>query len=87
LAASGLLPVLLPNVSDVALALCEWSGIAGLVLTGGSDFAAFGGDAPERDTVDNALLDWAEQHGLPVLGVCRGMQVIQQRFAVLLHRA
>lgn len=45
LAASGLLPVLLPNVPEVALALCEGSGIAGLVLTGGNDLAALGGDA------------------------------------------
>src|SRR5271163_5259450 len=69
LAACGLLPVLLPNVTDAALALCEGAAIAGLVLTGGNDLAALGGDAPERDEVENALLDLAERRGLPVLGV------------------
>ena len=62
------------------------AGIAGLVLTGGNDLAVLGGDAPERDAVENALLDLAERRGLPVLGVCRGMQVIQQRFAIPLRR-
>jgi N5-(cytidine 5'-diphosphoramidyl)-L-glutamine hydrolase len=85
LAACGLLPVLLPNVTEAALGLCEGAGIAGLVLTGGNDLAVLGGDAPERDAVENALLDWAERRGLPVLGVCRGMQVIQQRFAIPLR--
>jgi N5-(cytidine 5'-diphosphoramidyl)-L-glutamine hydrolase len=86
LAACGLLPVLLPNVTEAALALCEGDGIGGLVLTGGNDLAVLGGDAPERDAVENALLDLAERRRLPVLGVCRGMQVIQQRFAISLRR-
>jgi gamma-glutamyl-gamma-aminobutyrate hydrolase PuuD len=85
LAACGLLPVLLPNITEVALALCERADIAGLILTGGNDLAVLGGDAPERDTVENALLDMAARRGLPVLGVCRGMQMIQQRFAIPLH--
>jgi N5-(cytidine 5'-diphosphoramidyl)-L-glutamine hydrolase len=86
LTACGLLPVLLPNVIEAALALCEDRSIAGLILTGGNDLAALGGNAPERDAVENALLDLAERRELPVLGVCRGMQVIQQRFAIQLCR-
>ncbi len=86
LAACGLFPVLLPNVTDTALALCEWADIAGLLLTGGNDLAEYGGDAPERDAVEHGLLSWAARRGLPVLGVCRGMQVIQQHFAIGLRR-
>jgi putative glutamine amidotransferase len=86
LAACGLLPLLLPNVTEVALALCEGVDIAGLVLTGGNDLAGLGGDAPERDAVESAVLDQAERRSLPVLGVCRGMQVIQHRFAIPLRR-
>jgi N5-(cytidine 5'-diphosphoramidyl)-L-glutamine hydrolase len=84
--ACDLLPVLLPNFTDAALALCERADIEGLVLTGGNDLAVLGGDAPERDEVENVLLDLAECRGLPVLGVCRGMQVIQHRFAIPMRR-
>jgi N5-(cytidine 5'-diphosphoramidyl)-L-glutamine hydrolase len=86
LAACGLLPLAVPNVSQVALAMLRDTDVAGLVLTGGNDLAALGGDAPERDAAENALLDAAESRGLPVLGVCRGMQLIQQRCAVPLLR-
>jgi gamma-glutamyl-gamma-aminobutyrate hydrolase PuuD len=86
IAACGLAPLAVPNVAEVALALCSDANVAGLVLTGGNDLVALGGDAPERDATENALLDAAEARGLPVLGVCRGMQLIQQRCAVALVR-
>lgn len=86
LAACNLLPLPLPNVVDVALAMFRRADVAGLVLTGGNDLAALGGDAPDRDATENALLEDAESRNLPVIGVCRGMQVIQQRHAVPLRR-
>lgn len=86
IAACGLLPMALPNVTEVALAMWASSDLAGLVLTGGNDLGVLGGDAPERDATENALIDAAESRGLPVLGVCRGMQLIQHRCAVPLHR-
>jgi N5-(cytidine 5'-diphosphoramidyl)-L-glutamine hydrolase len=82
----GLTPLAIPNVLEVALDLCAGTEISGLVLTGGNDLAQCGGDAPERDAVEFALLDWGEKRGLPVLGVCRGMQVIQRRFGIDLQR-
>jgi putative glutamine amidotransferase len=86
LEACGLLPLALPNLTDVALALCDQMPIHGLVLTGGNDLVDLGGDAPERDAAENALLNMAERRGIPVLGVCRGMQLIQNRFAIPLRR-
>jgi putative glutamine amidotransferase len=86
LLACGLLPLLLPNVAEVALALCESVAITGLIFTGGNDLAGLGGDAPERDEVEDSLLKMAEKDRIPVLGVCRGMQTIQQSFSVELRR-
>jgi gamma-glutamyl-gamma-aminobutyrate hydrolase PuuD len=82
----GLMPVPVPNSVIAAQALCEKMPVDGVVLTGGNDLGILGGDAPERDLTENALLDFAERHGLPVLGVCRGMQIIQHRLGIPLSR-
>ena len=44
----------------------------GLMLTGGADI----GDAPERDSFELAIAAAALDADVPVLGVCRGMQVM-----------
>lgn len=80
----GLLPVPVPNSVAAALKICE--NVDGIVLTGGNDLTAYGGDAPERDETESALLDLAERRNLPLLGVCRGMQVIQHRFGIQLEK-
>jgi N5-(cytidine 5'-diphosphoramidyl)-L-glutamine hydrolase len=80
----ALTPIPVPNSVDAALTIGEQ--VSGIVLTGGNDLTAYGGDAPERDQTEMALLDLAERRDLPVLGVCRGMQVIQHRFGTCLHR-
>ena len=85
LAACGLLAVAMPNQPDGALALARATGARGLLLTGGNDLVAYGGDAPERDDTEMALIEHAASLNLPVLGVCRGMQVIQHRHGVKLH--
>ncbi len=66
--------------------MCERAGIGGLLFTGGNDLAELGGAAPERDEVEKALLDWVVERDLPLLGVCRGMQVIQRHYGISLHR-
>ncbi len=81
--AAGGIPVLLPPVSDGYDRLV--SGVDGLVLTGGADVepARYGGEPhpatytrPERDTFEFGLFEAARRAGKPVLGVCRGLQVM-----------
>lgn len=86
LRACALVPVIMPNDPELALAIWEHEEISGLVLTGGNDPVTLGGNAPERDATENALIERAESSAIPVLGVCRGMQVIQQRHGVPLVR-
>ncbi len=85
LGAAGLVPVPVPNVlADPAPWLAALA-IDGVLLSGGNDLAAYGGDAPERDRLELALIDWAVAADRPLLGVCRGMQVLQHRFGVRLR--
>ncbi|WP_298363926.1 gamma-glutamyl-gamma-aminobutyrate hydrolase family protein [Azospirillum sp.] len=72
LAACRLLPVPMPNAPEPALMLAERAGVRGLLLTGGDDI----GRTPERDETEGRLISWAEERDLPILGVCRGMQML-----------
>ncbi|MGV8872853.1 MAG: gamma-glutamyl-gamma-aminobutyrate hydrolase family protein [Rhodococcus sp. (in: high G+C Gram-positive bacteria)] len=82
-AAAGGIPVSIPADADPRALLLR---LDGLVLTGGEDISPdrWGGDrddvigetSPDRDAYDVALFDEALASLVPVLGVCRGMQVI-----------
>ena len=82
LTAAGFLPLILPNRMDAAVELLHEFRVSGLVLSGGNDIEKLGGNALERDELELALLDRFITKGVPVLGVCRGMQVIQTAFGV-----
>ncbi|MFB4281109.1 gamma-glutamyl-gamma-aminobutyrate hydrolase family protein [Nonomuraea sp. MTCD27] len=76
-------PVLLPPAGDPAGVV---PGLDGLILAGGGDIdpARYGQDAQERtgyvrkfrDEAEFSLLATALDAGLPYLGVCRGLQVL-----------
>lgn len=80
LRACDLLALPVPNVPELLSEWLEDVPFRGLLLTGGNDLASRGGDAPERDRVELRLLERALADDLPVLGVCRGMQLMVERF-------
>ena len=63
----------LPNTGQQVVQLAETLPVDGLILTGGDDVGA----CALRDATELALLTWARTKRLPVLGVCRGAQMLQ----------
>ena len=82
----GLTPVAVPNVAELLPVFLDTMDVGGFLLTGGDDLASLGGDCPERDDTEVEMLGYASHHDLPLLGICRGMQLIQQSFGVRLQR-
>jgi putative glutamine amidotransferase len=82
---AGGTPVLLPPVDPTAASLVV-GRLDGLIVTGGADVdpARYGAEPhprtvswrTDRDAWELALLDAADAVELPVLGICRGMQLI-----------
>ncbi|HEY6538345.1 MAG TPA: gamma-glutamyl-gamma-aminobutyrate hydrolase family protein [Candidatus Dormibacteraeota bacterium] len=78
----GLTPILFPTRSRLP---SDLSFIDGLLLPGGPDIdpLRYGQDLDpstvpdtESDQLEFALLDWALSAGVPVLAICRGLQVL-----------
>jgi len=78
----GIAPVPVANSAEALPRLLGSLPLRGVVLTGGGDLVEYGGDAPERDATERALLRYALDKDLPVIGVCRGMQTVQHFFGV-----
>src|SRR5439155_15295130 len=82
--ARGLM-VILPPTDDEAALEALLDRIDALILAGGSDIdpSTYGAEAdahttatwPERDRFEVALARRALKRGMPLLGVCRGMQL------------
>jgi len=93
----GGVPMVLPITHDHELLNRMLDNIDALILTGGEDvdplkwygeepLPALGGIAPERDSFDVALARLAVLRGLPLLGICRGHQVINVAFGGTLYQ-
>jgi putative glutamine amidotransferase len=77
---AGCLPFFVPNtlcgVAQLGQPLFDnWLQVVkpgAIILSGGNDI----GEYPERDTIEKYLLSWAERKKVPVLGICRGLQMM-----------
>lgn len=92
---SGAAAVLLPPQPDRA-AEAALAGLDGLVLTGGIDVQPelYGAARhpltdparADRDTWELALVRGARERGIPVFGICRGMQLLNVALGGTLHQ-
>ncbi|TVZ38547.1 putative glutamine amidotransferase [Alteromonadaceae bacterium 2753L.S.0a.02] len=73
---AGYLPLTLPNNTQLAWQLLSKNPVVGFVLSGGNDLVQYGGDAPERDALETELIHHALANNTPLLGICRGMQLL-----------
>lgn len=77
----GMLPFPLPNISAaMASLLCDELRLEGIILSGGNSLSCCDPEAPdaapERDAFEAALIDYAVPRSIPIVGVCRGMQML-----------
>ena len=85
-AAAGGIPLVLPPSVPATSTGALAAGLDGLLISGGADIdpARYGATPhpklgtlePDRDAFEIAMLDAARARGLPVLAICRGMQVV-----------
>lgn len=63
----------IPNIGIDAVSAAQHWGLDGLIMSGGDNI----GETAARDETELHLLNHAVQNGLPVFGVCRGLQMMQ----------
>jgi len=83
---AGATPLLIPHLPDETQLRTLYDLLDGLLLPGGEDVDPawyretphdkLGKTSPERDTVELALARWSMDEGLPLLAMCRGIQVL-----------
>ena len=93
---NGGIPVVVPLMSDKEKMVELLNSLDGIIFTGGEDFdPAYYNERPipqmgtinaPRDEFDISLLLLAAERGLPVLGICRGIQLINIAFGGSLYQ-
>jgi putative glutamine amidotransferase len=85
-----MLAIPIPNRLERPEPWIDAAGLSGIILSGGNDLAHLPGAknaAPERDATELALIRLSAGRGLPLLGVCRGLQMLVHAYGGTLKRA
>ncbi|MEI6055062.1 MAG: gamma-glutamyl-gamma-aminobutyrate hydrolase family protein [Lentisphaerota bacterium] len=95
-ARSGAIPIIFPIISDSSQIEQMMELVDGLILTGGDDInpLLYGEEPhiklrnviPQRDIFEYELLKYAQKRKTPVLGICRGHQLINTFFGGSLYQ-
>jgi putative glutamine amidotransferase len=93
---SGGIPVVMPLMRDDSMIVELLKSVDGIIFPGGGDFdPAYYHEKPipqmgsvnaPRDTFEMRLLHLAAENGVPVLGICRGLQLINIAFGGSLYQ-
>lgn len=93
---AGGIPLMLPWLDDEARLVEVLNLVDGVLIPGGEDIdpAQYGEDmrascglpVPELDTMQIKVVSLAESLGLPLLGICRGLQVINVALSGTLYQ-
>jgi gamma-glutamyl-gamma-aminobutyrate hydrolase PuuD len=75
----GMLPINIPNSLNTAKELIKNIALDGFLLTGGNSSIS-------RSQVEHFLIDHSIANLLPLIGVCHGMQTIQEYFGIPLEK-
>ena len=83
---AGGVPLIIPFNTDKEVIISQAQVIDGLIISGGHDVSPYnygqepspllGETFPERDTYEMLLLEESKKRNLPILGICRGSQII-----------
>ncbi len=94
--AGGLAIMIPPQPLTIKDATSILSGLDGLIITGGADInpSRYGQERgphtaePEdlRDSLEDSLLSAAREMGMPILGICRGAQMLNVHLGGTLHQ-
>lgn len=83
----NVLPILIPNNTSDIKSYFDITDIRGVLLTGGNDILdEKSTPSLQRNEVERQLLDIAIKYNTPVLGVCRGLQMINHYFGGTLSK-
>lgn len=84
----GFVPVPIPNRLENVAAWFEAVEPQAVVLTGGNTLAGLSREdeeAPERDQTEMLVANLSQQQELPILGVCRGCQLLAQKYGATIE--